>query len=316
VKPLLALSTCWNSPRHKDGYQMVCEIADLGFTHIELSHGIRVVLVPGILKAVEEGVIQVSSVHNFCPLPAGITQAAPNLYEPSSRECQEQEQWLRYTKRSIDFAGQMKARIVVLHLGSVRFFWRNPADVLRHYVKKHPVAGSAPAAGYARMLAHARERMQKKGEPYWTRTQAGLANILDYSAGKNLRLGLENRERFDELPLDDKFVPYFESLPAGTNAGYWHDTGHARIKESLGVIDHRQHLEKLAPRLLGFHLHDVTAQGQDHQPIGSGVVDFEMVAGFWRPEHVLVLELSPRVSVDDVRASKARIEKLLKPVGR
>jgi hypothetical protein len=36
-----------------------------------------------------------------------------------------------------------------------------------------------------------------------------------------------------------------------------------------------------------------------------------MVSSFWRPEHILVLELSPHVNVEDVIASKARIEALL-----
>jgi len=39
---------------------MLREMADLGFTHAELSHGIRITLVPGILKAVEEGTIELS----------------------------------------------------------------------------------------------------------------------------------------------------------------------------------------------------------------------------------------------------------------
>ncbi len=36
---------------------MLTEMAELGFRHVELSHGIRITLVPGIMKAVEEGVI-------------------------------------------------------------------------------------------------------------------------------------------------------------------------------------------------------------------------------------------------------------------
>ena len=290
---------------------MLRELADIGFTHVELSHGIRVTLVPGVLKAVEEGIIQIGSVHNFCPLPPGVNHAAPNLYEPSARHYQEQEQWLRHTKHSIDFAAQVKARVLVLHLGSVRFFWGNPATALGHYAESHPAANLAQDAGYQRVLTKARERMRKKMDPFWAQTKASLAKIFDYAAGKNIRLGLENRERFDELPREEDFTPYLDSLPAGGPAGYWHDTGHARIKESLGVIDHQQHLAKLAPRLIGCHLHDVNAEGHDHQPIGSGVVDFKMVSSFWRPEHVLVLELNPRVSVEDVVASKARIEALL-----
>ena len=52
MKPTLALSTCWNSYRHSDGYAMLAEIRDMGFEYAELSHGTRIVLVPGILKAV------------------------------------------------------------------------------------------------------------------------------------------------------------------------------------------------------------------------------------------------------------------------
>ncbi|MGK0177196.1 MAG: hypothetical protein ACI91V_001073, partial [Lentimonas sp.] len=69
VADRLSLSTCWCSGRHTDGYAMIDEMVGLGFKRIELSHGIRVSLVPGILKAIDEKLVEVSSVHNFCPLP-------------------------------------------------------------------------------------------------------------------------------------------------------------------------------------------------------------------------------------------------------
>ena len=51
---MLAFSTCWNSQKHTDGYAMVEEIISLGFTTIEISHGLKVSLLPGIIKAFEE----------------------------------------------------------------------------------------------------------------------------------------------------------------------------------------------------------------------------------------------------------------------
>ena len=126
VKPILALSTSWCSHRHTDGYVMLREMAALGYEYVELSHGIRITLVLGILKAVEEGVVKISSTHNFCPLPTGVVQAAPNLFEPSVTEHREHDQWLWHTKRSIDFAAQVKARVLVCHLGSVTFFGSIP----------------------------------------------------------------------------------------------------------------------------------------------------------------------------------------------
>ena len=48
MKPVLALSSCWLSNRHQDGFAMAKEIAALGFEYAELSHGIRITLVPGM----------------------------------------------------------------------------------------------------------------------------------------------------------------------------------------------------------------------------------------------------------------------------
>lgn len=291
---------------------MLREMADLGFTHAELSHGIRITLVPGILKAVEEGVIKIGTTHNFCPLPTGVSQAAPNLFEPSARDHREHDQWLRYTKRSIDFAAQVKARVLVCHLGSVEFLWFNPEGKLEAYIESHPglVAGEDPV--YQKLLAKSLAKMRKRMGPYWEQTQQSVREILDYAKTKGVQLGFENREAFTELPLDDDYADFLAGLPPDAPVGYWHDTGHADIKETMGLLNHRGMLEKMAPRLIGFHLHDVNAAGRDHQALGDGKIDFEMVSGFWRPEHLLTIELSPRIDEDGVRRSKARVESLLR----
>ena len=64
-------------------------MVDLGFEYVDLSHGVRISLIPGLLRAVDEKLMKVSSVHNFCPLPTGISHPAPNLYQPSSPERKE-----------------------------------------------------------------------------------------------------------------------------------------------------------------------------------------------------------------------------------
>ncbi len=291
---------------------MLREMADLGFDYVELSHGIRITLVPGILRAVEEGIVKVSSTHNFCPLPTGIVQAAPNLFEPSVREHREHDQWLRHTKRSIDFAAQVKAKVLVSHLGSVTFFWFNPARDVRRYLRDHHDAGRTPDdKAYHTLLAKSLVKLRKRMGPFWERVKASLNEIYDYAAQKGITLGLENREKFEELPIDADYADFIAGQPPTAPIGYWHDTGHADIKEGMGLLNHRQHLAKNAPRMIGFHLHDVNAEGNDHQPIGSGHIDFKMVSEFWRPEHLLTMELSPRVALEDVKSSKRRVEALM-----
>lgn len=290
---------------------MLQEMAGLGFEWVELSHGIRITLVPGILKAVEEGVVKVASCHNFCPLPTGVMHAAPNLYVCSSADARERDQWMRHSKRTLDFAHQVKARKVVLHLGSVEFFWFNPAGKVEAYVAAHPGADLTADAGYGKLLAKSLAKLKARMPAYWENTRQGLVELLPYAEQKGVLLGFENREKFEELPLDADHPDLITAMAKPGACGYWHDTGHAQIKQNMGLLNHREHLEKNAPNAIGFHLHDVTAEGRDHHTIGTGKIDFEMVSSFWRPEHTLVIELSPRLAPEEVLSSQKHVEQLV-----
>ncbi len=290
---------------------MLREMAELGFEWVELSHGIRITLVPGILKAVEEGVVKIASCHNFCPLPTGVMHAAPNLYMPSSANPRERDQWMRHSKRTIDFACQVKAGKVVMHLGSVEYFWFNPARKVDHYLDDHPGTDLSKNAAYQKLLAKSLARLKERMPAYWENTKQGLLELLPYAGQKGIMLGFENREKFDELPLDADHPALIEAMARPGVCGYWHDTGHAQIKQDMCLLNHREHLEKNASNAIGFHLHDVSADGRDHQTIGSGKIDFEMVSGFWQPGHTLIIELSPRLTPEEVMASKQRVEELV-----
>src|SRR2546423_15697170 len=78
---MYSLSSCWNSNRHTDGAAMLREIRDLGFEYAELSHGIRISLLPGILEAVEAGIIKIFNLHKFCPPPMGGGNSAPKNFK-------------------------------------------------------------------------------------------------------------------------------------------------------------------------------------------------------------------------------------------
>lgn len=287
-------------------------MAQLGFEWIELSHGIRITLVPGILRAVEEGLIKIASCHNFCPLPTGVSHAAPNLYMPSAADARERDQWLRHSKRTIDFAAQVRARRVVMHLGAVEFFWFNPARKVSRYIDANPGADLSADEGYRRMLEKSVAKLKQRLPPFWENTRQGMMALLPYAEQKGIELGVENREKMEELPLDDAHGDLLKELAKPGVVGYWHDTGHAKIKEQMALLNHREHLARLAPNLIGFHLHDVNADGDDHQPIGTGKIDFEMVSSFWRSAHTLVIELSPRLTVEEVLASKKVVLELIR----
>src|SRR5436309_14725919 len=101
---MYSLSTCWNSHRHTDGRAMLREIRDLGFEYAELSHGVRISLLPGVFQAVEAGEIKISSLHNFCPLPMGVNHAAPNIFIFTADNPRERENALNNTLKTIETA--------------------------------------------------------------------------------------------------------------------------------------------------------------------------------------------------------------------
>src|SRR5438046_4200826 len=111
---MISFSTCWNSGRHTAGDEMLREIkTELGFDRIELGHGIRLSLLPGIQKMFDAGEVQFSSLHNFCPLPVEITRASPDCYKFSSAQEKERERAIKQTFQTIDFAARLGARFVV-----------------------------------------------------------------------------------------------------------------------------------------------------------------------------------------------------------
>jgi len=281
---------------------MVEEMVGLGFKRIELSHGVRISLVPGILKALEEGLVEISSVHNFCPLPSGVQYAAPNLYQPSALDSRERELWKRYTQRTLDFAVKVGAPRVVMHSGSVWFFFSSPEAKLENWVDESELK-AVELMGNAEFIKRrdrVMRRIKKASKKVMERIKASYGEVIPLAKERNLRLCLENREGMEELPIDADWVDFLEELPEVSQVAYWHDVGHAQIKHQLGLLDHREHLAALADRLGGFHLHDVSEGGRDHQVPGTGTIDFKMVAEFVRPEHTLILELSPKLTREQV----------------
>jgi sugar phosphate isomerase/epimerase len=94
------------------------------------------------------------------------------------------------------------------------------------------------------------------------------------------------------------------------SAVYWHDTGHAQIKDNLGFINHAAHLKGLAEYLAGFHIHDVQFPVRDHCPPGTGTIDFGALASEVKPHHIKVFEFSPSMPVENARQGIEHIKRL------
>lgn len=284
---------------------MLREIRDLGFEYAELSHGIRISLVPGILEAVDAGEIKISSLHNFCPLPIGVLQASPNLYEFSAENARDRELAFKYTLKTLDFAARVKAGIVVLHLGSIEMkdYSGKLGDLLKRGEKEKDTIK------FARLRADAIKTRETKKTAFFNRVRESLRAILPEAEKRGIKLGCENRQAMEELPLDGDFENFLKEFPS-PNIIYWHDTGHAQIKENFGIILHKHFLETQASRLGGFHVHDVVYPDRDHAAPGAGMIDFAGLKPFVKPHHIKVLELSPAMPAESAKKGVAHIKSI------
>src|ERR1051325_10525523 len=300
---MYSFSTCWNAHRHTDGRALLREVRELGFEYAELSHDTRISLMPGIIEAVDAGEIKISSVHNFCPLPMGVNYAAPNLYQFSAERPREREMALRYTLKTLDFAVRIKAAVVVLHLGSIEM--KDYTDKLLDLVAR----GQKESPKYQKLCADLDEKREARKGPFVERMKDALKTLLPEAKGRGLKLGAENRQGLEELPLESDFRFLLREL-AEPELVYWHDTGHAQIKENLGFIHHAMHLESLRARLLGFHVHDVQFPGRDHCAPGSGTVDLAALKPLVKPEHIKVFELGRGLEVEEVRKGVEHVKRI------
>lgn len=278
---------------------MIQEILDLGFEYVELGHGIRLSLVEGILKQWEAGKVKISSLHNFCPLPVEITRSSPDCYQFSSVNPQERDRALRHTYQTIDFAKRLGAKYVVLHLGSVM-----RGDYTEKLVKLAEV-GMLNSYQFAQAKTEGIKIRKAGREAAFARSKECLRLIYDHATAQEIRLGVESRHSFEEIPSEREMMDVLEEFPAPT-VGYWHDFGHVQVKHNLGFLNHVEWMERAAPRLIGCHLHDTKWPGRDHMAPFTGDVEYDRLMPLIPKDVPFIFEMSPRRTVEEITTALAK----------
>jgi sugar phosphate isomerase/epimerase len=297
--PTLALSTCWNSSRHRTGDDCLREIVDMGFEYAELSHGLNVHHMEGMLKFVEAGGIKVTSLHNFCPQPIEVVTDSPDCYQFSSSRPEVRQRAVKVTLQTIEFAKRFGADRIVVHAGTINKmvgFGRELIDLVMQgkYLSKEYVE---------KKLDGVRRREDASAEAM-VRLKETLKPVVAAAGEAGVRLGIENRDSYEQLPSEREFPELLDEL--GPPCGYWHDFGHAQRKENLSLINHAQWLESMAQRAIGCHVHDCVWPVDDHQVPFSGQIDFPRLVPMLPRDIPFVIELHPKRPADDVAAAATK----------
>lgn len=299
---MLAFSSCWNNSRHTDGEKMIEEIVDLGFSHIELSHGMTIAKLPGIKKAFDRGIFTCSGVHNFFPSPVEVMIDAPDAYEFTSHRPFDRQRALDMTFRTLDLAAEFHAHYLVLHMGSVPL---NPARWTKLLTSK-VTEGAQHMPDYIKAkLAFVRKR-EKIGPLYYQRAIEALTTIAERGAKLGVKLAIESRSRFEDIPTEREMFALQAHFADNPWVGYWHDFGHVQLKHNLGLLDHVEWLEKISPHLMGGHVHDVEWPARDHRTPFSGTLNYASLLKFFPDDCPLIWELSPTRRSAEIREALVR----------
>ena len=294
---MISFSTCWNSARHTTGDAMLREIkTKIGFDLIELGQAVRGPLVPGIEKMLDAGEIRVSSLHNFCPLSAELAPASPDRHKFSAVSGSEREAAVTQTLRTIDFAARLDAPFVVLHLGQVEM------SPITNRLIAMAKTGKYLSREYVRMKISAVQEREKIAPASLQRVKECLCRIVEYAASKNIRIGLEARRDYEQIPTERELMELLEEMKS-PQLGYWHDFGHCQIKENLGFIDHAEWLRAIGPRAFGCHVQDCVWPARDHQPPFTGGIDFEKLVPLFPTNCLFVWEMNANTTADAIRQS-------------
>ena len=190
---------------------MLREIRDLGFECAELSHGIRISLLPGIMEAFDAGKLNFPRCTIFVRCRWASTHAKPNIFKFTSLDRRERDSAWRHSVKTIETAARLRAPLVVLHMGCVDM--KDYTDRLLEMV----AAGKQDTQKYADLCADAlAKREKKKGDHVQVACEL-LSGLVGKAREHGIKLGIENRQAVEEISVRERFRSFSARVQSAGN---------------------------------------------------------------------------------------------------
>jgi len=284
----LGLSTMWGIGRFPTLEGFFRETEQLGFRRFELNHGVT----PPMLLGLEGRCI--TSVHEPCPADPSVEELSKLDFLISSLDPFKRAQGIAAVKRSIDLAFRLDAPLLILHPGRVNM---DPSyeTMLRGLYEK----GRQNSEEYQLILASYRDDRRRSARPHLAAVKESLGELGEYAAKKGVRLGLENRFYYYEIPTPEELSDLLTGTPPEW-IGFWYDVGHGEVLHRLGLIRKEEWGTWFRDRMVGVHLHDVEGI-QDHRPAGQGSMNWEEILSQLPPNLTLTCEFQSTFSGEEIR---------------
>jgi sugar phosphate isomerase/epimerase len=259
-----SLSTMWaikNYPDLNDFFQVS---RNMGFQKIELNHQVD----SEMLSCVTLDHYQFSSVHEPCPADILTRDMVDRDWLISSQIEICRMHGVQAVKQSINLACKLGAQVVVIHCGNV-----TPDMSLEIKLRSLFKARQTQSDEY---LAIKSQIIQSRMDQVGPRLQAvkkSLSELIDYAIKCDVKLGLENRYHYMDIPIIDEMEELLQ-LTDSNRLGFIYDVGHAQALGRLGFFPPEDWLYRYSRRILGSHLHDVVGLS-DHLAPGIGEINFK-----------------------------------------
>ncbi|MCX6023360.1 MAG: sugar phosphate isomerase/epimerase [Chloroflexi bacterium] len=291
----VSLSTSWGVGRFTHYPEFVQAAKVAGFAWIELNHQFP----PEWLSSIDYSGprIGISSLHDPCPnrtMPGtGRRASSFNLADTDEAG---RATAVDIARATIDLAGGLGAEAVVIHLGTTQRRSAQEAELRRMYNE-----GQAESPEFAELRERLIAERARHAGPALEAARRSLHELAAHAGERGVRLGLENRQDYMEMPGIDEMGELLSEVDPAV-AGFWYDVGHATLLDRLGFIPHAEWLRRYGPRMVGCHLHDVIGATDHHAP-GTGDVDWTLVASGIPATALRVMEVHHSAEPEAMKAA-------------
>jgi sugar phosphate isomerase/epimerase len=285
-------STMW----HKKNFPVLPDFMEAarraGFAQVELNHQITTAM----LEGTQLESCPISSIHEPCPSDISTDELKERDWLISSPDEDCRRRGVESIRRSVELAAALGLPVMVVHCGMVSLDFTDEKK-LRRMVE----TGESSTPAYQAIQERMRKERARLIGPRLEAVRRSLLELLELAAPTGLRMGLENRYHFFDIPSPDEMDGLLALAPAD-RLGFIYDVGHAQALDRLCFYPHEEWLRRFAPRIIETHLHDVIGVN-DHLAPGLGEVNFDSIAPYLPADAIRTLELHPSNTPEQVKSA-------------
>lgn len=287
----VSLSTMWlkdNFPTLPDFFEFARRS---GFSDVELNHRINSEMLTGI----DMSRYSFSSIHEPCPADISMPTLVKNDWLISALNEENRKKGVEAVTRSIDFASKHGIPSIVVHPGQINL------DVnLEKQLRVLIQSGKQGTGEFKALKDQMTELRSSQAPAAFAATCTSIRELAEKAAKAKVRLALENRNHYREIPSPDE-MEILLGLGDPQYLGMTFDVGHAIHLSVLGFYPFEEWLKRFSDRIFETHLHDIRGV-VDHFAAGLGEVDFDLVRSYLPEDAIKTCEFLDTNSPEEVIA--------------